>query len=115
MEYAIEATLLSPLPRFTTWYTMLKVMSWPIGTSTPHTGGSMTRKGWLLFIAMSLVWGIPYLFIKIAGRELDPTVVVFVRGGIAAAILLPVAAQRRVLRQPRQHLPAGSRLSLLPT
>src|SRR5437879_4905074 len=73
-------------------------------TGTPHrrhTGGSMTRKGWLLFTAMSVVWGIPYLFIKIAVRELDPTVVVFARVGIAAAVLLPVAAQRGVLRQLR--------------
>src|SRR5712675_1891668 len=62
-------------------------------------GGIMTRKGWLLFTAMSVIWGIPYLFIKIAVRELDPTVVVFARVGIAAAILLPVAARRRVLRQ----------------
>jgi drug/metabolite transporter (DMT)-like permease len=61
----------------------------------------MTRKGWLLFTAMSVVWGIPYLFIKIAVRELDPTVVVFARVGIAAAVLLPVAAQRGVLRQLR--------------
>src|SRR5438445_9669784 len=59
----------------------------------------MTRKGWLLFIAMSVIWGIPYLFIKIAVRELDPTVVVFARVGIAAAVLLPVAAHRRALRQ----------------
>ena len=34
----------------------------------------MTRKGWLLFIAMSVFWGIPYLFIKLALRELDPSV-----------------------------------------
>lgn len=61
----------------------------------------MTRKGWLLFIAMSVIWGIPYLFIKIAVRELDPTIVVCVRVGIAAAMLLPVAAQRGVLRQMR--------------
>ena len=61
----------------------------------------MTRKGWLLFIAMSVFWGIPYLFIKIAVRELDPSVVVFARVGIAAAVLLPVAAQRKVLRQLR--------------
>lgn len=58
----------------------------------------MTRKGWLLFIAMSVIWGIPYLFIKIAVREVDPIVVVFARVGIAAAILLPIAAHRRVLR-----------------
>ncbi len=43
----------------------------------------MTRKGWLLFISMSVIWGIPYLFIKIAVRELDPSVVVFARVGIA--------------------------------
>lgn len=59
----------------------------------------MTRKGWLLFIAMSVIWGIPYLFIKIAVQELDPAVVVFVRTGIAAVILLPLAARRGVLRQ----------------
>jgi drug/metabolite transporter (DMT)-like permease len=59
----------------------------------------MTRKGWLLFIAMSVIWGIPYLFIKIAVRELDLSVVVFARVGIAAAVLFPVAAHRKVLRQ----------------
>lgn len=57
----------------------------------------MTRKGWLLFSAMSVIWGIPYLFIKIAVRELDPAVVVFARTGIAAVVLLPVAAHRGVL------------------
>ncbi len=71
----------------------------------------MTRKGWLLFIAMSVIWGIPYLFIKIAVRELDPTVVVFARVGIAAAILLPVAVQRRVLRQLRERWLAVSALA----
>ncbi len=59
----------------------------------------MTRKGWLLFTAMSVFWGIPYLFIKFAVRELDPAVVVFARVGIATAVLLPVAAHRGVLRQ----------------
>jgi drug/metabolite transporter (DMT)-like permease len=63
----------------------------------------MTRKGWLLFTSMSVIWGIPYLFIKIAVRELDPSVVVFARVGIAAAVLLPVAAHRRVLRQLRER------------
>src|SRR5213076_3397353 len=63
----------------------------------------MSRKGWLLFIAISVFWGIPYLFIKIAVRELDPTVVVFARVGIAAAVLLPLAVQRRALRQVRER------------
>ena len=63
----------------------------------------MSRKGWLLFIAMSVIWGIPYLFIKIAVRELDPAVVVLARVGIAAAVLLPIAAHRGVLRQLRKQ------------
>ncbi len=57
----------------------------------------MTRKGWLLFIAMSVFWGIPYFFIKVAVRELDPVTVVFVRVGIAALVLVPVALQRKLL------------------
>jgi drug/metabolite transporter (DMT)-like permease len=63
----------------------------------------MTRKGWLLFISMSVIWGIPYLFIKIALRELDPGVVVFARVGLAAVVLLPVAASRGVLRKVRER------------
>jgi drug/metabolite transporter (DMT)-like permease len=73
----------------------------------------MSRKGWLLFIAMSVIWGIPYLFIKIALRELDPTVVVFARVGIAAAVLLPVAVNRRVLRQMRQRWYVVAALALV--
>src|SRR3989440_12825528 len=68
-----------------------------------YIGGIMSRKGWLLFIAISVFWGIPYLFIKIAVRDLDPTVVVFARVGIAAAVLLPLAVQRRALRQVRER------------
>src|SRR5579884_1945255 len=63
----------------------------------------MTRKGWLLFIAMSVIWGIPYLFIKIAVRELDPAVVVFARVGIAALVLMPLAARSGALRKMRER------------
>lgn len=63
----------------------------------------MSRKGWLLFIAISVFWGIPYLFIKIAVSQLDPAIVVFARIGIAAIILVPVALQRKVLGQFRGH------------
>jgi drug/metabolite transporter (DMT)-like permease len=48
----------------------------------------MSRKGWLLFIAISIFWGIPYLFIKIAVSEPDPAIVVFARIGIAAVVLI---------------------------
>src|SRR5258707_785151 len=58
----------------------------------------MSRRGWLLFIAISIFWGIPYLFIKIAVSELDPAFVVFGRIVLAAVVLVPVALQREALR-----------------
>lgn len=73
----------------------------------------MTRKGWVLFIAMSVFWGIPYFFIKIAVLELDPVVVVFARLGIAACILVPVAAQSKKLGMVRKHWLAITGLALV--
>ena len=58
----------------------------------------MTRRGWLLFSALSLFWGIPYLFIRIAVVELDPVVVAFGRTVLGALVLLPFALRARALR-----------------
>lgn len=66
----------------------------------------MTRKGWLLFIAVSFFWGIPYLFVKIALRELDPSVVVFARVALASVVLLPMGIRRRVLKPLLRAWPA---------
>jgi drug/metabolite transporter (DMT)-like permease len=52
----------------------------------------------VLFGVMSVIWGIPYLFIRIAVAEITPATLVFVRTGIGAAILLPVALARIDLR-----------------
>ena len=54
----------------------------------------MTRRGWALFAAMAVIWGIPYLLIKIAVGQLTPASLVFLRTAIGAALLLPVAAAR---------------------
>ena len=54
----------------------------------------MTRRGLVLFVAMCLIWGIPYLFIRIAVSELTPATLVFLRTGIAALVLLPIALRR---------------------
>lgn len=57
----------------------------------------MTRRGWLLFAAMSVIWGVPYLLIKIAVSDVDPLVVAFGRTLIGAVLLLPIALYRRAL------------------
>ena len=57
----------------------------------------MTRRGWALFLALGLIWGMPYLLIRIAVESIDPLVVAFGRTLIGALLLLPVALHRRAL------------------
>lgn len=57
----------------------------------------MTRRGIVLFAALGLIWGVPYLFIKIAVAELSPEMLVLARCALAAALLLPLAAHRRAI------------------
>ena len=65
----------------------------------------MSREAWLLFAGMSLVWGIPYLLIKVAVAELSPAAVAGSRTLLAAAVLLPLAARRGALRIPSTAWP----------
>jgi drug/metabolite transporter (DMT)-like permease len=57
----------------------------------------MTRRNWLLFASMCVIWGIPYLLIRVAVRDVSPPDLVFARTGLAALILLPIALWRREL------------------
>jgi drug/metabolite transporter (DMT)-like permease len=58
----------------------------------------VTRRSLLLFLAMSVIWGLPYLFIRIAVSDLSPVVLVFARTAIGALILLPIVVWRGELR-----------------
>jgi drug/metabolite transporter (DMT)-like permease len=55
----------------------------------------VTRRGLILFVALGIAWGIPYLFIKVAVSELEPAMIVLARAGLAAVLLLPIALFRR--------------------
>src|SRR2546425_398840 len=52
---------------------------------------------------MALIWGIPYLFIKIAVGELTPATLVFLRTAIGTVLLLPLAATRKELTPLARH------------
>lgn len=73
----------------------------------------MNARTWLVFVALGIVWGIPYLFIKLAVRELSPFDVAWGRITLAVLILLPIAWQRRALRPLRAHLMAVCAFGLL--
>lgn len=63
----------------------------------------MSRRGWVLFTAMSVIWGVPYLLIKVADGGVSVPVLVFARVAGGAAVLLPIALRRRQLGVLRAH------------
>lgn len=58
----------------------------------------MSRRGWVLFLAMGVIWGVPYLLIKVAVEELSPSMLVLARTALAGLVLLPLALARGHLR-----------------
>jgi drug/metabolite transporter (DMT)-like permease len=58
----------------------------------------MSRRALVLFGVMAIIWGIPYLLIRIAVAEISPATLVFARTGIATLILLPIALLRTDMR-----------------
>jgi drug/metabolite transporter (DMT)-like permease len=63
----------------------------------------VTRRGWVLFVAMCIIWGLPYLLIRVAVRDLSPAAVVFARTALGALVLLPVAFYKGVLPDLKGH------------
>jgi len=58
----------------------------------------MSRNGLALFVAMSVIWGIPYFLIRIAVSEISPATLVFARTAAGALILMPIVLARGGLR-----------------
>ncbi len=65
----------------------------------------MSSRGWILFAVMSVLWGIPYLFIKEAVDTFSPFAVVAFRTLGGALLLLPFAIHRKALRPALVHWP----------
>jgi len=63
----------------------------------------VNRRALLCFVSLGVAWGIPYLLIKVAVRELSPAELVLARTTIAALLLLPIAATRGALRPVLPH------------
>jgi len=57
----------------------------------------MSRRGWFLIILVGFLWGVPYLFIKVAvnpDNGFTPAILVCLRTAIGAAILIPLALKQ---------------------
>ena len=57
----------------------------------------MTRRGWALFVTVGVLWGLPYLLIRVSMREVTPAFLVFVRTAGGALLLAPFAVRRGAL------------------
>jgi drug/metabolite transporter (DMT)-like permease len=53
----------------------------------------VSRRGWLLFAVMGVLWGVPYVLIKIAVGGVSVPMVVFARTAVGAAVLWPLAVR----------------------
>jgi drug/metabolite transporter (DMT)-like permease len=64
----------------------------------------LTRRGWVLFAAMGVIWGIPYLLIKVADGGVSVPVLVFTRVALGCLLLAPVAIRGGHLAALKGHL-----------
>ena len=58
----------------------------------------MSSRALFAFVGVCLLWGVPYLLIKIAVDEVSPTGIAFARCAVGAAVLAPIAWQRGAFR-----------------
>lgn len=63
----------------------------------------MSWRAWSAFAALAVIWGIPYLFIKLAVAEISPAGVAWGRVALGAAVLVPVAWKRGTLWNAARH------------
>ena len=57
----------------------------------------MSRRQWFLFITVGLLWGMPYLLLKVSVEELSVPVIVCSRTFIGALVLVPIALRQKTL------------------
>jgi drug/metabolite transporter (DMT)-like permease len=59
---------------------------------------NVSRRALVLFLALGVAWGIPYLLIKVAVDEVSPAELVLARTFLAALILMPIAIAKDAVR-----------------
>jgi drug/metabolite transporter (DMT)-like permease len=70
-----------------------------------NTQAGFSKKGWMLFAVMAIVWGITYLFIKESVQSITPPAVVAGRTLLGALILLPFAIRSGALKAAWKYWP----------
>jgi drug/metabolite transporter (DMT)-like permease len=72
----------------------------------------VSLRAWAAFAALAIIWGIPYLLIKLAVTEIAPVTVAWARVALGGALLLPIAWRQGVVREALAHWRAVSAFAL---
>jgi drug/metabolite transporter (DMT)-like permease len=70
---------------------------------TPSNVSRVSKRGWLLFAALSVIWGTPYLLIRIAVRDFSPATLVFFRTGAAGLAFVPLLLRKETIEAMRRR------------
>lgn len=63
----------------------------------------MNRRSWIIFVLVGIIWGFPYLFIRIAIRDLAPETMILFRCFVSLLALLPFALRERRIDLVLRH------------
>jgi drug/metabolite transporter (DMT)-like permease len=78
---------------------------WCAPSRPSPTVHAMSRRAWMAFGAVSVIWGVPYLFIKVAVDDgVSPAFLAWVRVVIGAGVLLGLAGRAGILRTVRDRM-----------
>jgi drug/metabolite transporter (DMT)-like permease len=73
----------------------------------------MSWRAWITFSILCVLWGVPYFFIKLALTDLSPAFIAWGRLALAALVLAPIAAHRKVLLPAFKHKTAVIAFAIL--
>lgn len=73
----------------------------------------MTWRSWTTFAILCVIWGVPYLLIKLALEDLSPACIAWARLALGAVVLLPIAWKRGVLGPAMKHKVAITAFAVL--
>src|SRR5439155_26311153 len=66
----------------------------------------VSARAWTAFVAVSVLWGVPYFFIKLAVGEVSPAFLAWARIGLRALVLIPIAWRMGAFRGVRDRAAA---------
>src|SRR4051794_6003737 len=69
----------------------------------PCDHAPVSRRAWIAFAAVSVLWGIPYFLIKVAVEDTSPLFVAWSRIAIGALVLTPIAWRVGAFRDVRER------------